>query len=146
MYFLSLELLVLHQGGNNQSKAVVMPLSLSAVAPCLAAASALRQTQRFRQNCRYSCDMDPSATPHTNSDVFLLVALGPCVNVSVPSCSVGNQHGEVELGDMSETLTLQTFLGCRTRQPFLCLSGQCLLIKIQDWKPQRFCVEMYFAD
>lgn len=42
MYFLSLELLVLHQGGNNQSKAVVMQLSLSAVAPCLAAASALR--------------------------------------------------------------------------------------------------------
>lgn len=67
--------------------------------------------------------MDPSAAPHTNSEVFLLVALGPCVNVSVPSCSVGNQHGEVELGDMSETLTLQTFLGAEQDSPFCAFLG-----------------------
>lgn len=112
---------------------MVVLLRLSAVPPCLAAASAIsyvplqiecsgsgkgtRQTQCFRQNCRYSYGMDPSAAPFTNSEVFLLVVLGPCVNVSVPSCGVGNQHREVELGDMRETLTLQTFLGCRARQP-----------------------------
>lgn len=93
-----------------------MQLSIIAMAPSLATALALPagslcgtqnvlgsgkstlQTQCFKQNCSYFYDIGPSPAPFANFEVFLPVAIGPWINVSVPSCGVGNHHREAELG------------------------------------------------
>lgn len=103
---MSLELPLLHQGGNNQSKVEVMQLSFIAVAPLLAAALALWLLcgspdkmfwdlakadckKHFKQNCSYSYDIDPSPAPLPKSQVFMPVAIGPGANAFCPFLSPG---------------------------------------------------------